>query len=208
MSGEGRRAELGYYQVGGDYGWNQEKFRDPIMNGGGCAAVTACDSCIYFRRYFGMDEICPLDPSDVTPEGYQNFAAVMKPYLHPRWRGIDTLDVYMDGLGRYFSDKGEKRISMRGFAGERTFDEAAAAIKAQIDERLPIPCLMLKHKDKKFQDFTWHWFIINGYEENPAAGSVLVKIASYGEWIWLDLKELWDTGYAQKGGLILYEIKK
>ena len=46
--------EIGYYRVGEDYGWDQEKFSDPLMKIGGCAAVTACDSCIYFSRYLGV----------------------------------------------------------------------------------------------------------------------------------------------------------
>lgn len=25
----------------------------------------------------------------------------MKPYLRPRWSGIDTLDIYMEGFGKY-----------------------------------------------------------------------------------------------------------
>ena len=45
--------ETGYYYIDGDYGWNQEKFTDPIMKGGGCAAVTACDICIFLSRFFG-----------------------------------------------------------------------------------------------------------------------------------------------------------
>ena len=31
-----------------------------------------------------------------------------------------------------------------------------------------------------------------------------VKAVTYGEWAWVDFDRLWDTGYEQKGGLILY----
>ena len=30
------------------------------------------------------------------------------------------------------------------------------------------------------------------------------EASAYGSWRWLSLKELWDTGYKQKGGLILF----
>lgn len=52
--------ELGYYLVDGEYGWDQEKFTDLIMKKGGCGAVTACDSCIYFSRYHGKKELGSL----------------------------------------------------------------------------------------------------------------------------------------------------
>ena len=35
---------------------------------------------------------------------------------------------------------------------------------------------------------------------------LLVKAISYGEHKWFSLKEMWDTGYDKKGGMILYHI--
>ena len=35
----------------------------------------------------------------------------------------------------------------------------------------------------------------------------MVKAVSYGEWVWLDFKALWDTGYDEKGGLIIFRIR-
>ena len=37
-------------------------------------------------------------------------------------------------------------------------------IKKKINEGTPVPYLMLRHKDKKFADFVWHWFLCIGYE--------------------------------------------
>ncbi|MFR8040376.1 MAG: hypothetical protein ACLU5E_10425 [Anaerovoracaceae bacterium] len=48
--------------MGEDYGWDQEKFSDPLMKIG--ASITACDSCIYFSRYLASEAI--LDPEYVT----------------------------------------------------------------------------------------------------------------------------------------------
>ncbi len=64
----------------------------------------------------------------------------------------------------------------------------------------------MKHKDPRFEDFTWHWFMITGYEEKEDI--FMIKAVSYGQWQWLDFKALWDTGYEQKGGLIIYEVKE
>ena len=198
--------EIGYYRVGEDYGWDQEKFSDPLMKVGGCAAVTACDSCIYFSRYFGVREAYPFDPEYVTEADYKNFAKIMKRYLHPRWGGIDRLETYIDGIYRYFHQTGNDRIQAKGLSGEMESDLAKSALKRQIDERIPVPCLILKHKDPRFEDFTWHWFMITGYEEKEDI--FMIKAVSYGQWQWLDFKALWDTGYEQKGGLIIYEVKE
>jgi hypothetical protein len=209
-----RLMELKYYTVDGLYGWDQEKFTDPVMKIGGCAAVTACDSCIYFSKYMDRKELCPFDTSsEITSKEYKAFAKIMKPYLHPRWQGIDTLDIYIDGISRYFEDAGETGIEVKGFGGEEPFEKAAAALKRQIEKGIPVPCLTLKHHDSAFKDFEWHWFMITGYEEREAAANLddlssrtYVKVVSYGEWVWLDFERLWNTGYDKKGGLIFFEV--
>ena len=47
--------------------------------------------------------------------------------------------------------------------------------------------------------------LLTGYEK--AKDTCMVKAVSYGEWIWLDFKALWDTGYDEKGGLIIFRIR-
>ena len=215
--------ELEYYTVGGSYGWNQEKFTDPMMKGGGCAAVTACDSLIYFSKYMGLTECCPIETSEITIKSYKAFSRVMKPYLRPRWQGIDSLDIYIEGLTDYLRDIGENRISIRGFSGKGSLEEAKKIVKSQIDKKIPLPCLNLKHKDSKFKDLEWHRFMLTGYWEcgdagekaddkeistgGENAGHLMVKVVSYGEFVWLDFDELWQTGYERKGGLIIFDVE-
>ena len=52
----------------------------------------------------------------------------------------------------------------------------------------------------------WHWFLLIGYsdEESEETPRRHVKAVTYGEWAWVDFDRLWDTGYEQKGGLVLY----
>ena len=49
----------------------------------------------------------------------------------------------------------------------------------------------------------WHWFLLIGYKEYD--DNIMVKAVTYGNYEWLDLNELWDTGYEKKGGLILFD---
>lgn len=196
--------ELDYFTIEHSYGGNQDWFWDPMMKIGGCAALTACDSCIYLDCYKGMKGLCPFEKTAITKKDYQRFGMKMKPYLRPRRNGVDALDIYIDGFGRYLSDQGCSQVKMEAFPGTEKASRAKEALIAQIDSGLPLPCLVLKHKNPLFKDYVWHWFLLTGYD--TAGDSCMVKAVTYGEWQWLDMDELWDTGFEKKGGLILYHM--
>lgn len=206
--GETMKKELDYFTIEGEFGGNQEWFTNVVMNIGGCGAATACDSCIYLGLYRGMKKLYPFDPYNLSKTDYKRFSQIMKPYIRPRAGGVKKLEWYMEGLERYINDANRKnntdyRVSMEPFSGENTYDDAAAAIKRQIDKELPVPYLMLRHKDQKFKDFIWHWFLVIGYEE--IENDILITAATYGEAVKISLRELWDTGHIEKGGIVLYE---
>ena len=75
--------ELPYFYIGSAYGGNQDWLTDRMMNLGGCAAVTACDSSIYFTRYKDAQGLYPYETEDVAKKDYIAFTNVMKPYLRP-----------------------------------------------------------------------------------------------------------------------------
>ena len=99
------KKELDFFRVGRAYGGNQDWFADPMMRLGGCAAVTACDSSIYFDRYRGT-RLYPFHQGRISKKEYTRFGMRMKPYLKPRWSGIDSLDIYIDGYGAFLEDAG------------------------------------------------------------------------------------------------------
>lgn len=199
---------LDYFSIDGSYGGNQEWFSNVVMYIGGCGAATACDSCIYFARYQNMELLYPFDVTRLTKENYKRFSQIMKPYIRPRMGGVRKLEWYIDGLERYIHDVNQKnhtdiKISMDAFSGEEDWRLAREAVRTQIDHGQPVPYLMLKHQDEEqFKDFIWHWFLVVGYEETE--NDFLIIAATYGEAVRLPLKELWNTGYEEKGGLILY----
>lgn len=195
------KKELDYIHVDDALGGNQDWFLDPFMKGGGCAAVTACDLCIYFAGQRGIEELYPYNAKHPDKEDYIQFSKIMKPYLRPRWSGIDTLDIYLEGIRSYWKDVDCKALAAEGFPGTETFDRARAEVKRQIDLGFPIPFLTLHHKNPRFKDYVWHWFNLAGYEEFQE--EFFVKAVTYGEAEWLNLRELWDTGFERKGGMIL-----
>ena len=194
--------ELDYHYIEGSYGGNQEWFTGPMMKLGGCGAETACECCIYFTMYKNFD-LYPFDVNHLTVKDYKKFGTIMKPYLSPRMMGIDSLDIFIDGFGSYLKDHGESRISMSEFPGSEPFESACEIIKSQIDNGLPLPMLMLNHRNKKYKDYDWHWFIVNGYKYDTQ--KFYIKAVTYSEFEWIDLSEFWDTGFERKGGLVVFD---
>ncbi|MCI8558546.1 MAG: hypothetical protein HFI19_12460 [Lachnospiraceae bacterium] len=199
------KKELDYIRVDEALGGNQDWFLDPFMKGGGCAAVTACDLCIYFAGHRGLRELYPYDAGRPGKEDYIRFSRQMKPYLRPRWQGIDTLDIYLEGIRAYWKDVDCKALSAKGLSGTEPFETAKEAVCGQIDKGIPVPFLLLRHKEPRFKDYVWHWFNLAGYEEFEE--EFFVKAVTYGEMEWLNLRKLWDTGFERRGGMILLQIK-
>ena len=197
------KRELDYFLIEGAPGGNQDWLTDPMMRLGGCAAVCACDSCLYFSLFRGVKEAYPYDSRALTKEDYIRFATDMKPYLRPRLQGINKPQLYIDGFSSYLKDCGAERIQMEALPGDAPEQEARAALLREIDGGLPVPCLVLRHRDKAFSDYEWHWFMLTGYD--AAGGSCLVKAVTYGGCKWLSFPALWASQCTPRGGLILYK---
>lgn len=191
--------ELDYFHIGDSIGGNQEWFKEPMMKLGGCAAETACDCSIWFDMHFNR-KLYPFDLEHLTRKDYRAFGTIMKPYLHPRIRGIDKLDIYTEGFGAFLRDHGVTDIQMDTLSGTAPEEVAFRRIKEQIDRNIPVPILTLKHKDPKFDDFVWHWYILSGYDD----ASGMVRTVTYSEELWVNFSRLWNTGFEERGGLILF----
>ena len=193
---------LNYFTIDDAFGGNQDWFTNIVMHIGGCAAATACDSCIYFAKYMGMEFLYPyeLNIEELNKEDYKKFSQIMKPYIRPRVNGVKKLEWYIEGFEKYLWDVCDEArvkqmpvqdigIGMEGFAGEYPYEEAAERIRGQIDAGLPVPYLMLRHKlAEKYKDFIWHWFLVVGYEETERGMWIIA--ATYGEKVRLHLEEI------------------
>lgn len=196
------KRELEHFMIGYSYGGNQDWFRTYMMRLGGCGAETACDSSLYFAIHKGVNGIYPFDLNHLSREDYVEFAHMMEDYLKPRMSGINRPEIYVEGYSKYLQDRGVSDICMDILEGNAPYEDAAAAVKRQIDAGYPVPTLILNHKDKDLKDYVWHWFLINGYED--AGDTIMVKAVTYSWYQWLDFRRLWETGYESRGGLVLY----
>ena len=200
------RKELEHFYIGSSYGGNQDWFRTFMMRIGGCGAETACDSSLYFAIHRDIENIYPFDKNDLTKADYVKFAHMMEKYLWPRMSGINRVDIFIEGYAAYLKDRGIRNIEMEELSGSEPYENAAAAMIRQIDNGYPVPLLILNHRDRSLKDYVWHWFLINGYDRPDGTEEIRVKAVTYSGYQWLDLRKLWDTGYMNRGGAVLYRI--
>lgn len=203
------KKELEYFTIDGAFGGNQDWFTNIVMNMGGCAAATACDCCIYLALRKGMEYLYPYSIQELTKEDYISFSQRMKPYIRPRIGGVKRAEWFIDGFERYIrdiKDAGMREnisgdIFMKVFPGGKSYEAARTMIFTQINAGYPIPYLLLRHKKaEKYKDYIWHWFLLVGYEVKE--DDLLVKTATYGESDTFSLRDLWDTGCTEKGGMV------
>lgn len=199
------KRELDYIYIDGAIGGNQDWLPEWDMHMGGCAAVTACDLCMYLSRCENFPDLYPF--KDLSRENFIKFASIMKPYLTPRYHGIDYLEIYLCGLGDYWRKIKYEKMRLEGLSGNVSAETARNAIRAQINSGVPVPYLMLNHTQNQFEDFEWHWFNLAGYDDlddldNENDNNMLIKVVTYGEIHWLNFNELWNTGVKRRGGII------
>ncbi|MGF6990457.1 hypothetical protein M2150_001718 [Lachnospiraceae bacterium PM6-15] len=200
--------ELSYFSVEGAYGGNQDWHTNLVMHIGGCAALVACDSLIYFAKDLARADLYPFDLEQVTKEDYKAFGMLMKPYISPRIHGVKKLAWYKEGLEQYLTDYGITfPYRIKEFSGDNELSLAKERVRRQIDGGKVVPFLLLKHQQKSLSFFTWHWFLITGYEEEES-GEMRVTVATYAKKHTISFDQLWDTGYEEKGGMILYEERE
>lgn len=200
--------EVSYFEIDGVVGGNQDWFSNVVMHIGGCAAAAACDSCIYFAKRFGNTGWYPFDEKRLEKQDYIAFSQRMKPFIKPRVGGVKKLEWFIEGFSNYLEQHPEPsrpKLVMTPVHGEETVEYAEKLLKDRIDHGYPVPFLLLRHEKKEiFQDYIWHWFMVIGYEQS--GNKCYVQTATYGEKKRFLFKELWNTGYEEKGGMVLYEL--
>ncbi len=199
-----KQKELPYFNISGQYGGNQDWMRDPWMHLGGCGALTFSDIMIYSALYKGKHECYPFDAVNLSRRDYVKFGMHVKPWLRPRSTGINRIDIFIDGANAYMADNNIEGIRLSGLEGYESLDSAKEQIVKYIDQGMPVAYLMLNHRDRQFNFFEWHWFVVNGYAYR--GDKLHIKTATYGRARWLCLDDLWDTGCSSKGGIVFFEI--
>ena len=202
------KKELPHFHIGNEYGGSQNWLTDLFMKIGGCATVTACDMAIYLKMYKGKDKLYLNDIENISRRDYNEFSKYMKTFLRPRISGIDKLEMYIEGMEAFFKDVGESGVSLSTLYGNESAFIAKKVLKKQIDKGIPVPTLTLRHNQREFIEYVWHWYILNAYEEVTVGSEtfLMVKAVTNGYYRWVDLYRLWNTGFSKKGGFIIFDV--
>ena len=127
-----RKKILDYFTIDGTPGGNQEWLPEWDMNMGGCAAVTVCDVCIFLA---GLNEkfksLYPFDSKNLSRMDFVKFASLMKPFLTPRYHGIDYLETYICGFYDYMKKVKNNSLILEGISGNVDYEIFSEAIKKQ-----------------------------------------------------------------------------
>lgn len=126
------KKEIDYFHIENGLGWNQNWFSDRSMYDGGCGAVTACDLCIHLAKQKGLTALYPYNILNLNKKDYLRFSNVMKPYLHPCWQGIDTLERYLAGLRTYFHHTGINILKAEGLSGTLSWQKLPNKFKSRL----------------------------------------------------------------------------
>ena len=199
------KKELEHFSIDGYYGGSQQWMLDPWMRLGGCGALAAVDSCIFFGRHHKIKKLVN-NVYHIDKNIYRNLAREMKPYLRPRFEGINKLSIYIDGFGRFLKDRNVDLIHMEGYSMGMPAEQAWCELRNQIDKNILVPVLLLNPISREWREYNWHWFLINGYREEAEDNIRLVKAVTYGSYEWLHWETFWDENDKENGGMILYRI--
>lgn len=191
---------LDYFTIEGAPGGNQDWLPEWDMNRGGCGAVTACDVCIYLAGREKFRGLYPFERGNLSREDFIRFASIMKPYLSPRYHGIDFLETYICGFNDYLMSVKNNGLILEGLSANVSYESFEEAVVSQLNRDIPVPYLMLNHEAPELEDFEWHWFNLSGYEYG--GHGLRVQTVTYGEYQWFGLHTMWETGHERKGGII------
>ncbi len=198
--------ELNHFYIDRFVGGSQDWMPDAWMRLGGCAALAAVDSMIYFTLCQKKKKLCPpeIDVKQLNKSIYITFAMIMKPYLRPRFMGVNKLHLYTDGVKQYMKKYHIDSFTMEHFPTGQSLDVAQDMLIRQIDAGMIIPFLLLNPISKEWKDYHWHWFLLSGYEWRD--DRIYVKVITYGNYQWLSFDGLWNTTDPDNGGMILYQF--
>lgn len=199
-----RIVELSYFHIGKALGGSQDWMPDPWMRLGGCAALAAVDSFIYFTLFCKKKKLCPFDVHHLTKDLYIRFAMIMKPYLSPRFGGVSKLELYTEEVKAYLRDRKREEPSMHSFPTGQSLQAAQQTLQKQIDKGILVPFLLLNPISNVWKEYHWHWFLLIGYRWD--GDCLMVKAVTYGEGEWLPFSKLWDCKSCKNGGMILYNF--
>ena len=183
------------------YGGNQDWFFDRWQQKAGCGP-TSCANLICYLAKTRMDceALCPYDIKEKA--GFLQLMEAVWHYVTPGDKGVNTTDIFVDGVLGYGADKGvpliSKAITVAPInSGARTSSDIFQFVFQALDCKLPVAFLNLSNGTLHNLD-SWHWVTIVALRGDCA----LIYDQSKAKWI--NLRQ-WLSTSIKGGGFVTVE---
>ncbi|MCB2294962.1 hypothetical protein LGK95_15855 [Clostridium algoriphilum] len=180
-------SEVSYY--GGSQYWFPKKFNQLS----GCGPVVAANITAYLSQTF-TDKYYNLYPYNgiVNKKDFTLHMIEIRKYVKPGIFGLTSVNKFSDAVLAFSKNRGVSLTS-------HILDEKADSIQEAIDfileglsQRIPVAILVLKHQNKDFKEYTWHWMTITGLNLNSQSNKCFISVSTYGEHREINLDLLWN----------------
>jgi len=180
-------SEISYY--GGNQYWFPKKFNQLS----GCGPVVAANITAYLSQTF-TDKYNALYPYKgiVNKKDFTMHMVEIRKYVKPGIFGLTSVNKFSDAVLAFSKIRGVSLTSHILDEKTDSIQEAINFIFEALSQRLPIAILVLKHQNKEFKEYTWHWMTITGLNLNPQSNKCYISVSTYGERREIDLDLLWN----------------
>ena len=138
------------------YGGDQEWYHWEWQRWAGCASVTGANIAAYYEAVLTGTE------ARYTKTDYLVRMQEMYRYMTPGIHGFPDPEKFVARFIRYEADHG--RYCEGGiFHGWTDWHQAAGHICNTLQAGHPLALLVLRHTESSFEENTWHWMTITGY---------------------------------------------
>ena len=138
------------------FGGDQEWYSREWQRWAGCASVTGANLAAYYEALLNGTE------ARYSKADYLVRMQEMYRYMTPGIHGFPDPEKFVARFIRYEADHG---LACSGsiFHGWTDWHQAADHVRNTLEEGHPLALLVLRHTESSFEENTWHWMTITGY---------------------------------------------
>ena len=157
------------------YGGSQKWYLKRWRRIAGCAAVSGANIAACLNIGIAPERVTKSGNRIFSQSSYLDLMNRMITYMRPGFRGFPNRDKYEQTFLRFAEDSGVT-LTAEHLKGWNSTALPKAFVRKHLAENKPLALLILTHKDKAFDDETWHWMTITGYETETDE----ILISNYG----------------------------
>ena len=157
------------------YGGSQKWYLNRWRRLAGCAAVSGANIAAFYSIGITPDKITKSGSRIFSQSSYLDLMNRMISYMRPGFRGFPDRDKFEKKFLEFASDSGTS-LTAEHLKNWESADIPRDFIRKNLLLNNPLALLILTHKDREFDDETWHWMTVTGY--GPETDDIL--ISNYG----------------------------